>query len=49
MSGDASYLYIKRCNGWGSWVGRGLPYPGEPLPHEGLSELRPGTYLIGAR
>lgn len=24
-----------------------VPYPGEPLPHERLTEQRPGTYLIG--
>lgn len=23
------------------------PYPGEPIPHEKLTEIRPGTYLIG--
>jgi hypothetical protein len=23
------------------------PYPGEPLPHEQLSPLHPGTYLVG--
>ncbi|MGH3564477.1 MAG: hypothetical protein ACRDRH_00295 [Pseudonocardia sp.] len=22
------------------------PYPGEPMPHVGITELRPGTYLI---
>ena len=24
-----------------------VPHPGEPLPHERLTELHPGTYLIG--